>query len=244
MATPVRCRAASEEYDSCMASHFANRTEAGRLLARVLRKFRNEKGLVVLALPRGGVVLGAEVARALRAPLDLVITRKIGHPIDPEYAICAITEDGALICDEAQREGIDPKWLEREISREMQEMQRRRKVYLRGREPFDVRGKTAIIVDDGIATGLTMRAAIQSIRSLGARTIVAAAPVCPQDTRAILSREADEVIILDDDSNFLGSVGMYYDDFPQVSDTEVIRILDSVHPDTQPFKNRGADAKE
>lgn len=207
-----------------MTMRFSDRKAAGRALARALQG-RQIGSCVVYALPRGGVVLGAEVARALGAPLDLIITRKIGHPLDPEYAVCAVAENGELLCDEAERTTLDPAWLAKETQRESKEAKRRRQVYLAGRLPVGCENKVAILVDDGIATGLTMRAAIASARKMRPKSITVAAPVCPPDTKALLEQEADDVIILDDDPHFLGSVGMYYDSFPQVTDMEVISLL-------------------
>src|SRR3989344_1657662 len=142
---------------------FKDRADAGRKLAHALNKFKGRQG-VVYALPRGGVVLGVEIAQALHMPLDLVIPRKIGHPISPEYAIGAVVENGEKVCNEMEVARIDPEWFRREVERERQEARRRRELYLGGREPAPVEGKTAIIVDDGIATGLTMEVAIRDVK--------------------------------------------------------------------------------
>ena len=138
--------------------YFRNREDAGRKLASLLTKYRG-RDAVVFALPRGGVVLGVEVAAALDVPLDLVIPRKIGHPVNPEYAIAAITEHGDLACNEVEIAMIDPAWFRSQQVNERREAQRRRDLYMNGRKEHSAANRIAILVDDGIATGLTMRAA-------------------------------------------------------------------------------------
>lgn len=203
---------------------FANREEAGKLLATALEPYRGED-VVVYALPRGGVVLGTEVAKALQAPLDLVIARKIGHPFNAEYAICAISESGRLVCNEQERAAIEPGWFDHAIEQARQEAARRRKRYLDDRPPIPAEGKTAIIVDDGIATGLTMFAAIEELKTQHPRRIIAAIPIIPPETVKLLEQKVDVVVALNIPSVFLGAVGAYYADFPQVSDEEVIHLL-------------------
>ena len=141
---------------------FKDRIDAGKQLAEKLIQYKDQSP-VVLALPRGGVVLGAEIAGSLDCALDLVIPRKIGHPANPEYAIAAVTESGALVVNEAEVGAVDPTWFEREKEAQIAEAKRRREVYLKGRKPIDLAGKTAILADDGIATGLTMQAAIREL---------------------------------------------------------------------------------
>ena len=204
--------------------HFVDRHDAGRQLARALMPYRG-KDTIVYALPRGGVVIGFEVARALDAPLDLVITRKIGHPYNPEYAVCAVTEDGELLCNESERPSLDPDWLAEEVERERQEALRRRKVYLAGKKHISAKDKRAIVVDNGIATGLTIRAAIQSIRKEKPKELIAAVPVAPHGILETLRKEADIAVALEDAEDYADSVGAYYDSFLQVSDTEVIDLL-------------------
>ena len=208
---------------------FANRVEAGARLAAALAAYR-DADTVVLALPRGGVVVGAQVARALGAPLDLVIARKVGHPGNPEYALCAVTEDGEAVCNEAERARVDPDWLDSAIAREREEAARRRRRYLADRAPIPLAGKTVVLVDDGIATGLTMRAAIRQVRAQHPRRVVMAIPIIPPDTAERLSAEVDVVVALDIPSIFLGAVGAYYDDFSQVTDDEVIHLLQGDDP--------------
>lgn len=203
---------------------FKDRTEAGVMLALKLLKYRQDKP-IIFALPRGGVPVGYEVAQKLNAPLDLVITRKIGHPTNPEYAVCAVAEDGTLLCDEARRSSLDPEWLERAVDNERKEAARRRRAYLPGRAHISIADKTAIVVDDGIATGLTIRAAVQSIRKEGPAKLVVAVPVAPHDVVEMLRKETDSVVVLEDAKNYLGAVGAYYSDFPQTTDEEVLYYL-------------------
>jgi predicted phosphoribosyltransferase len=205
---------------------FRDRTDAGQKLAQALGKYRRQDG-IVYPLPRGGVVLGVEIARALDLPLDLIIPRKIGHPYNPEYAICAVTEHGPPICNEEEIARVDPAWFRRRVEAERREARRRRELYLADREPPPVEGKVAILVDDGIATGLTMRAAIHDTRRHKPARIVVAIPVAPKDTTERLAREVDEVVALDVSDFYLGAVGAYYDDFPQLTDDEVVRLLKS-----------------
>lgn len=203
---------------------FADRQEAGEMLAQALYKYRGNN-TVVYALPRGGVVLGFEVAEALGVPLDLVITRKIGHPTSPEYAVCAVAEDGTLLCDEEEKFDLDPKWLSQTVEVERAEAERRRQAYLPDEKLVPATGKVAIVVDDGIATGLTIRVAMEYIRKESPAKLIVAVPVAPHEVVEMLYREADEVVVLEDVKNHLGSVGAYYDDFPQVTDEEVIGFL-------------------
>ncbi len=203
---------------------FRNREEAGQRLAARLGEYAGADP-IVYALPRGGVVVGAEVARALGAPLEVVIARKVGHPQSPEYAICAVSVSGNLICNEAERRAVDANWFEMAVERERKEAARRQAIYLEGRAPRSAEGKTAIIVDDGIATGLTMRAAIEEIRGQRPRRLVVAVPVIPRETAEALGRKVDAVVAVDIADFFLGAVGAYYRDFGQLSDDEVIRLL-------------------
>ena len=203
---------------------FANRREAGRQLAEALEPFRGEAG-VVYALPRGGVPLGQEVARRLGMPLDVLIPRKIGHPMHSEYAICAVPEQGQRVCNPREEAAVDPQWLAAAEERERAESRRRRSLYGRSDAP-SVAGKLAIIVDDGIATGLTMRAAIRDAAARDPSRVVVAIPVVPAETAATLENEADQLVALEVTDQYLGAVGAYYDAFPQVPDEEVIRMLD------------------
>lgn len=203
---------------------FNDRTEAGIKLAQALACYRDQPA-VVYALPRGGVVLGVEIAQALRLPLDLVIPRKIGHPYNSEYAIGAVTEDGDPVYNERETARVDPGWLRQAVAGERLEARRRREQYLQGQEPLPVAGKTAILVDDGVATGLTMLAAIRDIKKRRPTRVVVAVPVAPKDTADRLLQEADEVVGVEITDQYLGAVGAYYNYFPQVSDAEVIRLM-------------------
>jgi putative phosphoribosyl transferase len=203
---------------------FRDRADAGKKLAQALMKYQGQNG-VVYALPRGGVVLGAEVARALGMPLDLLIPRKIGHPLQPEYAIGAVVESGEMVSNQHEVARVDPQWFRQEVEAERQEARRRRELYLGGREPAPVEGKTAIIVDDGIATGLTMEVSIREARRRQPGHLVVAVPVAPPDTVERMSREVDEFVVLDRSPYYLGAVGAYYDSFYQVTDEEVVALL-------------------
>jgi putative phosphoribosyl transferase len=205
--------------------HFKDREEAGRKLAEALEKYKGED-VVVYALPRGGVVLGYEIARALNAPLDLVISRKIGYPGNEECAVCAVAEDGHMICDRAGASQIDPDWIQSQALKERQEARRRRIVYLKGREPLTVEGKTAIIVDDGVATGLTLILAIEELKYRNPKKIVVAIPVAPADTAERIRSEVDDLVAVDIPAFYLGAVGAYYDKFPQLTDEEVIDLME------------------
>lgn len=211
--------------------HFANRTEAGQLLAAALAPYRGDD-VVIYALPRGGVVLGAEVARAMQAPLDLVIARKIGHPYNAEYAIGAVSEGGYEVFNEEERANVDPAWFRRAEADTRAEAQRRRAQYLHGRARRSAAGKTAILIDDGIATGLTMFAAIAEMQAMQPRRLIVAVPVIPRETADKLAPLVDAVVALEIPTVFLGAVGAYYTDFPQVSDAEVIALL---APTTDPL---------
>lgn len=210
---------------------FKDRAEAGRLLADALTEYQDEE-TVVYALPRGGVVLGAAVAEHLDAPLDVVIPRKIGHPDQPEYGVCAVTEDGHLVCSKEEISQLDPAWLTGEVQKQQAEAKRRFDTYLAGRPAADARDKTAIVVDDGVATGLTMLAAIEEVKDRGPAKVILAAPVIPSDVAQRLKRYVDEMIALDIPVVYLGAVGAYYDTFDQVNDKEVINLMDKAGQQT------------
>lgn len=203
---------------------FKNRVEAGEKLACALSKYANQEG-IVYPLPRGGIPLGVEIAKALNMPLDLIIPRKIGHPLNPEYAICALAENGELVCNEWEVSQVDPDWFQEKVNSEREEARRRRERYLGGREPLPVAGKTVILVDDGIATGLTMRAAIRDAKYHHPVRVVVAIPVTPKDTAELLRQEVDELVALDIPEHYLGAVGAYYEEFPQITDEAVIAML-------------------
>ena len=206
---------------------FRDRVDAGRRLAAALRRYKDQQPLV-LALPRGGVVVAAEVAAALSAPLELVLVRKIGLPHYPELAMGAVVDGAAPLvirnADVIRSEGIGEEAFRHACTAEMTEIERRRRLYLGSRPPRSARDCTAIVVDDGIATGATVRAALQAVRLQRPRKTVLAVPVAPTDTLEELRSEADEIICLEAYALF-GSVGTYYADFQQVSDGEVVQAL-------------------
>ena len=206
---------------------FRDREDAGKQLARALEGYRGTDA-VVLALPRGGVVIGERVAKGLGLPLDIVVARKVGHPTNPEYAICAVDERGTRLCNEAELKRIDKKWLNQAVEQEQQEAQRRIALYRGKKAPISISGKTVIIVDDGIATGLTMRLAVQAVKTQGPKKVVVAVPVVPSDVAMKIKREVDELVVLLPPEDFLGAVGAHYEYFPQVEDAEVIRLLSLV----------------
>jgi len=214
---------------------FTNRIDAGKRLASALISYKTQN-VVVYALPRGGVVPGAEVARALDAPLDLVIVRKIGHPYAPEYAIGAVAEDGHKVMNRDELNTIDQQWFQDAARAEQEEARRRRKVYMRGRSSIPAKGKIAILVDDGLATGMTMFLAIEEVRHFKPRKIVVAVPVAPPEAIEELKNFADEVIALRICPDF-AAIGSFYLNFNQVSDEEVIELMDSVpRPESEPLR--------
>lgn len=206
---------------------FADRAEAGRKLGAALMRFKNQNPCV-LALPRGGVPVGLEIATMLEAPLDLVIVRKLGAPGQPELAIGAVVDGDepqlVLNDDVVAHLAISHAYIEGEERRQLEEIERRRRIYLAGRPRIDVRNRTAIIVDDGIATGATIKAAILAIRALGPRKIVLAVPVAPTDTVAALKREVDEIVCLEAHDDFT-AISPYYGDFRQLEDEEMRGLL-------------------
>lgn len=203
---------------------FKDRKDAGRQLAEKLSAYRGQNA-VVLALPRGGVVPAYEIAKFLGLPLDIIVVRKVGYPGNPEYALCAVDEKGTRLCSDASAD-IDQTWLAEETERQQREAKRRIAAYRGDREPQRITGKTAIIVDDGIATGLSMRLAVRSVRAQGAKRVVIAVPVAPPEAVRDLRKEgADDIIVLEPPESFLGAVGAHYIRFEQVEDSEVIRLL-------------------
>ena len=200
--------------------------EAGQKLAKTLGKFKDTEDTIILALPRGGVVVGAEVARELNLPLDIVVPRKIGAPANPEFAIGAITETGVGIFEEMiiGAYGITESYLQNEIKKEKAEAERRLKLYRGTRSPLDLKNKTVILVDDGLATGLTMRAAVKSVKKYSAEKIVVAIPVTSPEAAELVKKEVDEIIYLEAPA-FFGAVGSFYQEFGQTTDDEVVNLL-------------------
>jgi putative phosphoribosyl transferase len=205
---------------------FQDRYEAGRLLAEELREYAGRGDVLVVALPRGGVPVGYEVARALRAPLDAMQVRKLGVPGHEELAMGAIASGGVRIVSENVVEAlrIPERVIATVAAAETQELERRERIYREGRLFPDVRGRTVILVDDGLATGSTMRAAAAALRSLGAARLVAAVPVAPKESCDALREVVDDVVCTMMPERFL-AVGEWYEDFSQTSDEEVSELL-------------------
>ena len=209
-----------------MKTQFFDRTEAGRFLAENLSNYANREDVLVLALPRGGVPVAAEVAKRLNAPLDVFVVRKLGLPGHPELAMGAIASGGVRVFNgevvNALR--IPDEVVDAVSAEELAELQRREKVYRAGLPPLDVEGKTIIVVDDGIATGSTMLAAVSALRQLNAARIIIAAPVVAASTYREMQRAADEVTAVIMPERFY-AVGQWYEDFSQTSDEEVRDLL-------------------
>ncbi len=208
---------------------FKSRRDAGRRLAARLSSYKDQHP-VILALPRGGVPVAYEVARALEAPLDVIVVRKLGAPGQPELGIGAIVDGdhprSVLNEDVVRALAVSDDYLQHEVILELREIRRRQELYRRGRQPEPVEGRTAIVVDDGIATGGSVRAALRGVRRARPKRLVLAVPVAPVETIESLQAEADEVICLSMPP-FFHAVGQFYDDFRQTSDEEVIELLDA-----------------
>lgn len=204
---------------------FHDRHDAAVRLAAKLQGYRGRRDALVLAVPRGGLPIGAVLSRRLGLGLDVILTKKIGHPYAPEFAIGAVSLTGETIDTAlAAREGIPADWLAAEIVRIREGLRERYRVYHGGGEPAPVAGMTVILTDDGAATGRTMLAAVDLLRRQGAARIVAAVPVAPPETLALLEARADEVVCLEAPSDFR-AIGGSYDDFTQVSDGEAAELL-------------------
>jgi putative phosphoribosyl transferase len=206
---------------------FQDRTDAGRQLARALAGYKGQQP-VVLALPRGGVSVAAEVATALDAPLDVILVRKIGVPFQPELAMGAVVDgdEPLVVRNEAviRHAGIGEAAFQAVCDSELAEIERRRQRYLGGRERIEVAGRSAIVIDDGIATGATMRAALRATRLRKPKKLILAVPVAPTDSLAAMRREADEIVCIEAHAD-LGAIGYYYSDFRAVPDEAVIALL-------------------
>ncbi|HYF13369.1 MAG TPA: phosphoribosyltransferase family protein [Candidatus Paceibacterota bacterium] len=203
---------------------FLDRKDAGAKLAESLRKYKDNE-TIILALPRGGVELGREVADDLSVPLDIISIRKIGHPTSPEYAICAINEEGELLCNEIERAMVEEKWLKEESEKQKNEAARRARIYRAGKELPDIENKSVILIDDGMATGLTMRLAVAAVKRKKPKQTIVAVPVAPPDAIEQIMKEVQEIVVLEPPENFLGSVGAHYLEFDQVTDEKVIDLM-------------------
>ncbi|WP_376789207.1 phosphoribosyltransferase [Thermoflexus sp.] len=209
---------------------FRDRKDAGQRLAEALRDLEPEARagqVVVMGIPRGGVVVAYEVARALQAPLDVVLSHKLGAPGNPELAIGAVAEDGTLWVDPraiAELE-VSPAYMEEEVRRQQEELRRRSALFRGARPPIPVEGRTVVVVDDGIATGATMRVSLRSLRNRGARRLIVAAPVAPPEILPRVETEADAVVVLYTPALFW-AVGAFYEQFDQVPDEEVVALLE------------------
>ncbi|NJD28573.1 MAG: phosphoribosyltransferase [Chloroflexi bacterium] len=205
---------------------FRDRRDAGRQLAELLVPYAASNP-VVLGLPRGGVVVAAEVAARLEAPLDILVVRKLGSPWQPELGLGAIAEGGVRVLNEGlvADEGLSPAQLDRVTQRERAELERRVALYRRGHPRLDLRDRTVLVIDDGLATGFTARAAVEAVRGAGARRIILAVPVASGDRIEGLQDVVDEVAAVDTPPWFF-AIGEFYEDFGQISDAEIVAILD------------------
>jgi putative phosphoribosyl transferase len=210
---------------------FPDRRAAGRLLAQALIS-RGLVNPVVLALPRGGLPVAAEIAKAMRAPLDIMLVRKVGVPYQPELAVAAVVDAGApeivVNKDVAEAAGVSRAYIDEAAMREFKEIERRRKAYLEGRVRVALEGRAVILVDDGIATGVSVRAAVRALRQKRTKSITLAVPVAPQEAIAALSKDVDIVCLATPEPFF--AIGLHYVDFHQLSDQEVIDCLAEVPP--------------
>ena len=206
---------------------FADREDAGKQLAAKLLRFK-DKDPVVLALPRGGIPIGLEVSAALNAPLDLILVRKIGTPGQPELAVGAVVDgprpELVINRDVKRLAGIPDDYIEREKQRQLREIERRRKLWLGERARVPIKGKTALVVDDGIATGATVRAALHAVRRSKPARLILAAPVAPPETVNSLRGDADEIVCLAMPDRFW-AISMFYGRFPQIADDEVTMLM-------------------
>jgi putative phosphoribosyl transferase len=208
---------------------FLDREEAGRRLAEELAPRLSGAEVVVFALPRGGAPVAAPIARALKAPLDLALVRKIGSPYQPELAMGAVADSGTPVVvrneDVIELIGVSDARFNEACAHECAEIERRRKLYFGARRRADARGRVAVVVDDGVATGATTRAALRAVRAQAPKRLILAVPVASTEALDALRAEADEIVCLEAHEYFYG-VGGYYADFRQVSDDEVIELLD------------------
>jgi putative phosphoribosyl transferase len=205
---------------------FNDRRDAGVHLASRLEEYKGQTGVLVLALPRGGVATGYEIAHYLKVPLDIVIVRKIGFPGQPELAIGAVSETGRVVLNESiiSMYGVSKDYVEREVSQQKKKISRRAELYRKGKRLPSLEGKTIILVDDGVATGATMKAAIITLKEEMLKKLIVALPVAPAGMADEIEQMANTLICIETPFDFM-AVGAYYHDFTQVSDEEVIDLL-------------------
>ena len=208
-----------------MPALFKNRVAAGRDLALALESYRGPATLV-LGLPRGGVVVAAEVAQILGAELNAIVTRKVGAPGNPEYALGAVAEGGVVVLNDREIDeyGVSRAFIQQEVNRQEEEIRRRVQLYRDGAPLPTMRDRPVLVVDDGVATGYTMLAALRAVKQQGAHPVVMATPVTPIGTLERLETECDNAVVLATPEPFY-AVGLFYEDFAQVSDRDVIRLL-------------------
>jgi len=211
---------------------FRDRQDAGIQLADRLKGYKHSGEAIVLALPRGGVVTGFEIAKVLDLPMDVLIVRKIGFPGQSEFGIGAVSETGTVVLNSAiiSSYGVEDEYIQLEVARQKEEVERRLRIYRKGKRILDLEGKKIILVDDGVATGATLKAAISALKKEKIKGLIAAIPVSPPETAEELKGMVDEFICLNTPADFM-AVGNYYDDFQQVPDEIVVEILEkSVTP--------------
>jgi len=208
---------------------FRDRLEAGERLAAALESYRGRKDAVILAVPRGGVPVGAVIAEALELPLDVMLVKKIGHPENPEVAVGAVALSGEVLGPLAHEYGVPESYLREQIRRLREELVRRHALYAAGEEPVPVAGKTVLLVDDGAATGKTLKVAAGALKNAGAARVVIAVPVAPPDALEALRSRADEVVCLETPDDFR-AVGQFYADFSEVDDDQAAGLLRSYTP--------------
>jgi putative phosphoribosyl transferase len=205
---------------------FKDRKEAGQLLAQALQKYDHDENAIVIGLPRGGVVVACEIAKQLHLSLDVIVVRKIGAPGDPELAVGAIAEGGQLFLNQdiMMQLGLQQTDLQSMINKQLQEVNRRVKLFRGNRPAINLKGKTVIIVDDGVATGATVQASIEAVRAEGAEHIILALPVVPPEFRTAIGSSVDHYIVLQEESFFPG-ISYFYQQFDQIEDDEVVKLL-------------------
>jgi len=205
---------------------FQDRTEAGKKLAQELQKYRGQKDVVVMGLARGGVIVAFEIAKELQLPLDVVVVRKVGAPDNEELALGAVADEGKGIFNEnlIALLGVSKDYLRKETERQKEMVKDRKSKYLKGRTPVDVKNKTVLVIDDGIATGASMKVAIESMKAQKAAKVVLAVPVAAPESLREIAKEVDEVVCLLKPATF-HAVGAFYKNFAQTKDDEIIKVL-------------------